>query len=259
MLSGDSNVSEIMVEKYGVRFWTKWQKDNSGEMGPLYGVQWRDWGLHFQRSIAAQELYFKEKALMEQHSSGALTNDSLSSKYFNQLVGSSAVLKDIYEEEDRRFCDQIVNAQNDLLENKYSRRIMVTAWNPSMIDDMALPPCHFAHQYIHDGERLNLHVDIRSWDFFIGAPFNIAFYALMLHLMAHHCNYKPGLLVIHGHHVHLYEMHWELAAKQLAREPKQLPKLTIISGRKDVWDYKFSDIRIDGYDHHEEIKAPVLV
>lgn len=235
MLSGDSSINEIMIERYGVKFWRKWAFDReTGEMGPLYGVQWRDWNCKM-----------RHKEIIERVSGFEILNHQVIETYKKALEESSV--------------DQIAEAQRLLKESMYSRRIVVSAWNPEFLDDMALPPCHFAHQYFHDGERLNLHMDIRSWDFFIGAPFNIAFYALMLHLMAHHCGYEPGLLVIHGHHVHLYDMHWDLALKQIEREPFPLPQLSINCEPKNIWDYRLEDVELLGYKHHEELKAKVLV
>lgn len=254
MLSGDSSINEIMIERYGVRFWRQWALNKeTGEMGPLYGVQWRDWNCK------------KREAVL--HRGAIEHNDEVSKRAFSlgdrEACSYAEGRKNVFDAFriscEERAVDQIAEAQRLLKENMYSRRIVISAWNAEYLKDMALPPCHFAHQYLHDGERLNLHMDIRSWDFFIGAPFNIAFYALMLHLMAHHCGYEPGLLVIHGHHVHLYDNHWEVAETQLQREPFPLPQLSIKCEPKDIWDYRLEDVELLGYKHHEELKAGVLV
>lgn len=250
MLSGDSSIKEIMVNRYGVKFWEKWQLNEDGEMGALYGVQWRDWNTRAKEASLHHGAY--------QHN--MMVSRSKDKPEEASYYMAKANLFDAFRAScEKRSVDQIRLAQAMLKFDKFSRRVMVTAWNPEFIDEMALPPCHFAHQYIFDGERLNLHMFIRSWDMFIGAPFNIAFYAAMLHLMSHHCAITPGLLVIHASHVHIYDMHWELVKQQIQRVPYPLPQFKVKCEPKDLWDYRLEDVEVVDYNHHEEMKGDVLV
>ena len=203
MLSGERSINRIMVEKHGVKFWQPWAFDESGDIGPGYPVQMRNWN-----------------------------EDNI---------------------------DQIKNAQDMLLSNPESRRNLICLWNPRQNKDMALPPCHFAHQYVVDDEGLSLHFFMRSWDFFVGAPFNIAFYALMLHLMAKTVDIKPHLVVAHGSHVHLYNEHYIPAQEQLTRRPYVFPELEVKVKKDNLWEYEIEDVNLKGYKHHGRIKAKIHV
>lgn len=155
--------------------------------------------------------------------------------------------------------DQIARAVNDIRHNPDSRRIIVSAWNVADLPNMNLPPCHaFFQFYVADG-KLSLQLYQRSADCFLGVPFNIASYALLLQMMAHVCGLEPGDFVHTLGDAHLYLNHIEQARIQIAREPRPLPKMIINPEVKDIFDFKYSDFHLEGYDPHPHIKAEVSV
>ena len=202
-LSGETNIRYL--KENGVSIWDEWA-DEEGNLGPVYGYQWRSWP-------AA----------------------------------------------DGRHIDQISQVIEQIKTNPDSRRIIVSAWNVGEIDNMALPPCHaFFQFYVADG-RLSCQLYQRSADIFLGVPFNIASYALLVHMMAQQCDLEVGDFVWTGGDVHLYANHLEQADVQLSRQPLALPKLVIQRKPDSLFDYRFEDFVIEGYESHPHIKAPVAV
>ena len=202
-LSGDTNISYL--KENGVSIWDEWA-DEEGNLGPVYGSQWRSWPTA-----------------------------------------------------DGRHVDQITQIVEQIKNNPDSRRLIVSAWNVGEIENMALPPCHaFFQFYVADG-KLSCQLYQRSADIFLGVPFNIASYALLLHMMAQQCNLEVGDFVWTGGDVHLYANHLEQTDLQLSREPLALPKLVIARKPESIFDYKFEDFVIEGYESHPHIKAPVAV
>lgn len=202
-LQGNTNIKYL--EDHKVKIWDAWADEN-GDLGPVYGAQWRSWP-------AA----------------------------------------------DGRYIDQITNVINDLKNNPDSRRIIVSAWNVGEIDKMALAPCHaFFQFYVADG-KLSCQLYQRSADIFLGVPFNIASYSLLVHMFAQQCDLEVGDFVWTGGDCHLYNNHFEQVETQLSREPRALPKLIIKRKPESIFDYKFEDFEIQGYDPHPTIKAPVAV
>ena len=202
-LRGDTNIQYL--KDNGVSIWDEWA-DESGELGPVYGKQWRRW-----------------------------------------------------EAPDGRSIDQIANLIDGIKRNPDSRRHIVTAWNPSDVDRMALPPCHCLFQfYVADG-RLSCQLYQRSADVFLGVPFNIASYALLTMMVAQVCGLKPGDFVWTGGDCHLYLNHLDQANKQLSRAPRGLPKMRINPEVKDIFGFRFEDFTLEGYDPHPHIKAEVAV
>jgi thymidylate synthase len=160
---------------------------------------------------------------------------------------------------DGRTVDQIAEVVRSLRENPASRRHIVSAWNPGEIEDMALPPCHALFQfYVADG-RLSCQLYQRSADLFLGVPFNIASYALLLLMMAQVCGYRPGDFVHTFGDVHLYANHREQAETQLAREPRPLPRMRLNPERRELEEFVYADFTLEGYDPHPAIRAPVAV
>ena len=202
-LKGDTNIAYL--KENGVSIWDEWADEN-GNLGPVYGYQWRSWP---------------------------------------NPDGSST--------------DQIVNLVNGLKNNPNSRRHIVSAWNPSFIEEMALPPCHCLFQFYVAEGKLSCQLYQRSCDTFLGVPFNIASYALLVHMIAQVCDLEVGDFVWTGGDVHLYTNHVEQAKLQLTREHRTLPTLKLNPNVKDLFAFTIDDISIENYDPHPHIKATVAV
>ncbi|HLN87413.1 MAG TPA: thymidylate synthase [Candidatus Limnocylindrales bacterium] len=202
-LAGDTNVRYL--QEHGVRIWDEWA-DERGELGPVYGQQWRSWPA-----------------------------------------------------EDGKTIDQIGNVVAMIKRNPDSRRLIVTAWNPAEVDNMALPPCHCLFQFYVAEGKLSCQLYQRSADVFLGVPFNIASYALLTQMMAQVTGYKPGDFIHTLGDAHLYLNHLEQARLQLSRAPKPLPTMRLNSAVKDIFAFRYEDISIENYDPHPHIKAAVAV
>jgi thymidylate synthase len=213
LLKGDTNIEYL--KENGVRIWNEWADEN-GELGPVYGHQWRNW-----------------------NSEGI---------------------------------DQIKEVIHTLKTNPNSRRMMVTAWNPSVMPDpsvsfaenvangkAALPPCHAFFQYYVTNNKLSCQLYQRSADVFLGVPFNIASYALLTMMMAQVCGYEYGDFVHTFGDVHIYSNHMEQIDLQLSRAPKDLPSMKLNSKINDIFDFKFEDFTLENYDPHPAIKGAVAV
>lgn len=202
-LRGDTNISYL--KEHGVRIWDEWADEN-GDLGPVYGAQWRSWPAP-----------------------------------------------------DGAHIDQIANLMRDLQKNPNSRRLIVSAWNPALVDEMALPPCHCLFQfYVADG-KLSCQLYQRSADIFLGVPFNIASYALLTMMIAQVAGLQPGDFVHTLGDAHLYHNHFDQAKLQLEREPKALPVMEINPDVKDLFAFRFEDFKLVGYEADASIKAPIAV
>ncbi len=202
-LAGDTNVRYL--QENGVSIWDEWA-DEQGELGPVYGKQWRTW-----------------------------------------------------EAPDGRVIDQISNVIDQIKRNPNSRRLIVSAWNPADVDQMALPPCHCLFQFYVSNGRLSCQLYQRSADVFLGVPFNIASYALLMAMVAQVTNLKPGEFVHTLGDAHLYLNHLDQARLQLERSPKPLPQLKLNPAVKSIFDFKFDDVAFEGYEAWPTIKAPIAV
>ena len=160
---------------------------------------------------------------------------------------------------DGQSVDQISRLIDQIRSNPNSRRLMVVAYNPAYVDQMALPPCHCLFQFFVANGRLSCQLYQRSADTFLGVPFNIASYALLTHMVARQCDLDVGEFIWTGGDTHLYSNHLEQAREQLSREPRALPELVIHRHPDSIFDYRFEDFEIRGYDPHPHIKAPVAV
>jgi thymidylate synthase len=202
-LRGESNIKYL--QDHGVRIWNEWADEN-GELGPIYGVQWRAWKTTQDNTI-----------------------------------------------------DQISQVVEQIKAKPYSRRHIITAWNPGEIDKMALPPCHVLFQFYVASGRLSCQLYQRSADIFLGVPFNIASYSLLTMMMAQVCDLEVGEFVHTFGDVHLYLNHIEQAKLQLTRQPYPLPQMEINPQVKSIFDFQYEDFHLLNYQAHPHIKAPVAV
>lgn len=202
-ISGSTNVRYLQEHK--VSIWDEWA-DADGNLGPVYGHQWRSWPAPDGRSI-----------------------------------------------------DQLSQVISDIQQHPDSRRLLVSAWNPGEIDQMALPPCHCLFQfYVADG-KLSCQLYQRSADTFLGVPFNIASYALLTMMIAQCCGLQAGEFIHTTGDTHLYLNHFDQVREQLSRTPRALPKMIINPEVKSIFDFKYEDFHLEGYDPWPAIKAPVAV
>ncbi len=202
-LKGDTNIQYLKDNQ--VSIWDEWADEN-GDLGPVYGYQWRSWPAP-----------------------------------------------------DGRHIDQIQAILNQIKNSPDSRRIIVSAWNPALIDQMALPPCHALFQfYVADG-KLSCQLYQRSADIFLGVPFNIASYALLTMMIAQVCGLKAGEFIHTFGDAHIYSNHFEQVRLQLSREPRVLPQMKLNPAVKDLFDFKFEDFELTGYDPHPHIAGKVAV
>lgn len=234
-LSGDTNIKYL--KNNGVTIWDEWA-DKDGNLGPVYGQQWRHYSA--EGTCATIETPF---GLMD-----------------GVVVDSGDAFTNLYTS----YEDQIGKVLWYLKKYPFSRRHIVCAWNPLLIDQMALPPCHCLFQFFvreEDGKKyLSCQLYQRSCDFFLGVPFNIASYSLLTHIFADCLGYIPDEFVWTGGDVHLYDNHIEQAKLQLSRTP--LPpsaQLHIRNHHELPWEYKFDDFEITGYESYPAIKAPIAV
>jgi len=196
-----------------------------GDLGRVYGVQWRHWNT-----------YRTEKDMGPAHKGGTRL----------------AV--------DKTEIDQLANLIKGLTEDPNGRRHILSAWNVSELDEMALPPCHVMSQfYVNKNRELSCHMYQRSVDVFLGLPFNISSYALLTHLLAHHCNLKVGELVISMGDTHIYKDHIEQVKEQLTREPHPLPTLMLNASKNNLFEMTMEDIHLENYQSHGPIKATMAV
>lgn len=202
-LRGDTNIRYL--NDHGVSIWDEWA-DKDGELGPVYGHQWRSWPDYDGSTI-----------------------------------------------------DQIKNVVEQIKHTPDSRRLIVSAWNVAEVDKMALPPCHAMFQFHVADRRLSLQLYQRSADTFLGVPFNIASYALLLMMVAQVTGLQPGVFVHTTGDTHLYLNHLEQARLQLSRTPRPLPRMAINPDVKDIFSFHYEDFRLDGYDPWPHIKADVSV
>ena len=202
-LRGDTNIGYL--HEHNVSIWDEWA-DADGNLGPVYGYQWRSWPAP-----------------------------------------------------DGRHIDQISHLLQQIKHNPDSRRLIVSAWNPALIDEMALPPCHALFQFYVVEGKLSCQLYQRSADIFLGVPFNIASYALLTMMIAQVCDLEPGEFIHTLGDAHLYSNHFEQAKLQLSRTPKKLPQMHLNPDVKDLFSFQFEDFTLTDYHPDAHIKAPVAV
>jgi thymidylate synthase len=202
-IKGDTNISYL--KEHNVKIWNEWADEN-GDLGPVYGKQWRSW-----------------------------------------------------ETPDGRNLDQLDNVINQIKNNPDSRRMIVSAWNPSDVGSMALPPCHCLFQFYVSENKLSCQLYQRSADIFLGVPFNIASYSILTHMIANVCGLELGDFIHTLGDAHIYQNHVNQANIQLLRNVKKLPHIQFRKNFETINDFKYEDFEIVGYDPHPNISAPIAV
>lgn len=242
MLSGSDNVQYL--QNHGVNIWDEWA-DDDGSLGPVYGVQWRKWQSYDDQARGNPAACDRRRA----HGDQAWVGDQI---------------------------DQIDQIVHKIKNNPWDRRIMLSAWNVAELDAMNLPPCHFNAQFVvtpknpaigymsnHENEplpgKLNCLMNIRSWDTFLGGPFNIAQYALLTMMLAQVTGLDPGELMICSGDTHIYLNHIDQVHMQLSRVPKPPPKIILDPSIKDIDDFKYEHFKLEGYDPHPHISGDISV
>jgi thymidylate synthase len=237
-LRGERNVRYLQQNK--VTIWDEWADPETGDLGPVYGKQWRNWT---KSSRAKRKSAPGEPTLFD--------IEEITEKSIVEPAGPRV--------RSHHGIDQIAKVVAEIKRNPDSRRLIVNAWNVADIDSMALPPCHALFQfYVADGE-LSCQLYQRSADLFLGVPFNIASYALLTHMVAQVCGLGVGDFVHTFGDLHLYSNHFEQAREQLSREPRPLPALRLNPAVRDIDGFRFEDFTVEGYDPHPAIKAPIAI
>ncbi|MES1966108.1 thymidylate synthase [Psychrobacter sp. AH5] len=222
-LSGSTKVDYLQAN--GVRIWNEWATAEqtarfnrpAGDLGPIYGHQWRNYGASKNADESNNDAY---------------NNDGV---------------------------DQITQVVEQIKTNPNSRRLIVSGWNPSEADQVALPPCHTLFQFFVADNKLSCQLYQRSADLFLGVPFNIASYALLTHMIAQVCDLEVGEFIWTGGDCHIYQNHREQAELQLSRSLMTLPTLSLNPNVKDIFAFNYEDISVEGYESHPAIKAKVAV
>ena len=239
-LRGERTIRYLQENK--VTIWDEWA-DEKGDLGPVYGKQWRNWVKTQSRPRKSSDPSSSQATLFDLGESGDETIVTPAGPRVRSKHG----------------IDQIATVIEQIKKNPDSRRLIVSAWNVADIDSMALPPCHALFQfYVREGE-LSCQLYQRSADIFLGVPFNIASYALLTLMVAQVCGLKPGDFVHTFGDLHLYANHVEQAKLQLSREPRPLPQMKLNPAVKNIDHFKFEDFELVGYDPHPAIKAPIAV
>ena len=273
-IAGDTNIKYL--KDHGVSIWDEWADEN-GDLGPVYGHQWRSWPAPDGKSIDQLSQVIdlirnnpdSRRMLVTAWNPGEVDKMALPPCHclFQFYVADgNGDLGPVYGHQwrswpapDGRSIDQLSQVIDQIRHNPDSRRMLISAWNPGEVDKMALPPCHCLFQfYVADG-KLSCQLYQRSADIFLGVPFNIASYALLTMMIAQISGLQPGEFIHTTGDTHIYLNHFEQVDLQLSREPRPLPKMLINPDVKEIEDFRYEDFTLEGYDPWPAIKAPVAV
>ncbi|KRL01217.1 thymidylate synthase [Liquorilactobacillus capillatus] len=252
-LRGDTNIRFLLQHKNHI--WDEWAFKRWVESSEYTGPDMSDFGQRALHDPAFKESYLSEKKVFCQR---VLNEDGFAQKY-GELGDVYGAQWRHWKTRDGQTIDQIQNVIDGIKQTPNSRRLIVTAWNPEDVPQSALPPCHNLFQfYVVDG-KLSCQLYQRSADVFLGVPFNIASYALLVHLIAHETNLEVGEFVHTLGDAHIYNNHIEQVQEQLTRQPKNAPSIWLNPAKKSIFDFGMEDIKLQGYDPAPAIKAPVAV
>lgn len=252
-IKGDTNIRYLL--QHNNHIWDEWAFKKWVESDEYEGPDMTDFGLRaakdpeFAKVLDEQMKIFNDNVL----------NDEEFAKKYGELGPVYGKQWRSWPAENGETIDQLKNVIEQIKRNPNSRRLIVSAWNPAEVDEMALPPCHTLFQFYVAEGKLSCQLYQRSADVFLGVPFNIASYALLTHLIAHECGLQVGEFIHSFGDTHIYLNHIDQVKEQLSREPKALPTLKINPEKKSVFDMELEDLSIEGYDPHPAIKAPVAV
>lgn len=252
-LKGDTNVKTLISERNHI--WDEWAFEKWVKSEEYTGPDMTDFGVRasqdeqFQVIVDEQMTIFREKILSDENF--ANTYGDLGPVYGRQWRS--------WPGQNGQSIDQLKNVIDSIKNNPDSRRHIVTAWNPSEVDQMALPPCHTFFQFYVADNKLSCQLYQRSADVFLGVPFNIASYALLTHLIARECNLEVGDFVHTLGDAHIYSNHMDQVMEQLSREPRELPNLVISNEKTSIFELETKDITVENYNPHPRIKAPIAV
>lgn len=252
-LRGDTNIRFLL--EHNNHIWDEWAFKNWVESDEYHGPDMTNFGLRSQEDAKFKQVYQEE---MKKFDERILADRDFAVKFGN--------LGDVYgaqwrnwQKREGGFIDQIQNVIDQIKKTPYSRRLIVSAWNPEDVPNSALPPCHVLFQfYVNDG-RLSVQLYQRSGDMFLGVPFNIASYSLLVNLIAQETGLKPGEFIHTLGDAHIYRNHFDQVKELLTRKPYDSPKLWLNPDKKKIEDFEMSDIKLVDYKHHGTIKAPVAV
>lgn len=252
-IKGDTNIRYLLQHNNNI--WNEWAFKRWVESKDYTGPDMTDFGLRSQRDEQFRKQYEEQMEIFKQH---VLKDDAFAARY--------GELGDVYGKQWRQWktsqgttIDQLKDVIETIKTNPDSRRLIVSAWSPEDVPNMALPPCHTMFQFYVAEGKLSCQLYQRSGDIFLGIPFNIASYALLTHMIAHECGLQVGDFVHTLGDAHIYLNHLEQIQLQLQREPRALPTLKLSDEAKSVFDFDTDDIQVEGYDPHPTIKAPVAV
>ncbi|WP_304599036.1 thymidylate synthase [Lactobacillus intestinalis] len=252
-LRGDTNIKFLL--EHNNHIWDEWAFKNWIQSPAYEGPDMTDFGLRVQSEPEFKKIY---QAEMKKFDERILNDDDFAQKYGNLGNVYGAQWRH-WEKRDGSFIDQIQNVIDQIKTTPDSRRMIVTAWNPEDVPNSALPPCHVMFQFYVVDNKLSVQLYQRSGDMFLGVPFNIASYSLLLHLIARETGLEVGEFVHTLGDAHIYDNHFDQVKELLANKPYDSPQLWLNPDKKNIMDFEMEDIKLIGYHHHQTIKAPVAV
>lgn len=252
-LKGDTNVKTLIAENNHI--WDEWAFEKWVKSEDYNGPDMTDFGLRAAQDDSFQQVLDEQMGIFRNH---ILLDEEFAKKY-GDLGPVYGRQWRSWPTSDGQSIDQLKNVIESIKNNPNSRRHIVTAWNPSEVDEMALPPCHTFFQFYVADNKLSCQLYQRSADVFLGVPFNIASYALLTHLIARECNLEVGEFIHTLGDAHIYSNHMDQVHEQLSRQPRALPNLIISNDKQSIFDLETIDITVENYDPHPRIKAPIAV